>query len=202
MNTKNTRKRIKGENSGGGQSDVGGTLALDPRNPALKFGSVEYATVELISLHEDENNSRKHGDANMAAIENSLRRFGQVEPLVVQAKNRRVIGGNGRLAAMKKMGWTTATIALIDVDDATATALSIALNRTAELAEWDDDVLAGLLGSFDADLQGVTGFDDAEIQAIVKQGDFQPVDEDSVASLDEKTPKSCTCPKCGHEWTT
>lgn len=103
----------------------------------------------------------------MAAIENSLRRFGQVEPLVVQAKTRRVIGGNGRLAAMKKMGWTTATIALIDVDDATATALSIALNRTAELAEWDDEVLAGLLGSLDADLQVATGFDDAEIQALI-----------------------------------
>ena len=37
--------------------------------------------------------------------EASLRRFGQAEPLVVQAKTGRVIGGNGRLVAMRKLAW-------------------------------------------------------------------------------------------------
>ncbi|MBA2557275.1 MAG: hypothetical protein H0V12_08040 [Chloroflexi bacterium] len=45
----------------------------------------------------------------MEAIAASLRRFEQVEPLVVQKATGRVIGGNGRLVAMKKLGDPSAT---------------------------------------------------------------------------------------------
>ena len=61
--------------------------------------------VPLDTLHLDPANARVHPEENLAAIEASLRRFGQAEPLVVQAKSGRVIGGNGRLVAMKKLGW-------------------------------------------------------------------------------------------------
>ena len=57
--------------------------------------------VPLDSLAPDPANARTHGDENLDAIEASLRRFGQVEPLVVQAGTGRIIAGHGRLAAMK-----------------------------------------------------------------------------------------------------
>ena len=82
---------------------------------------------------------------NLASIEASLQRFGQAEPLVVQKSTGRVIGGNGRLVVMKKLGWAQCDVVELDVDDLTATSLGIALNRTAELAEWDEPVLAKLL---------------------------------------------------------
>ena len=53
--------------------------------------------VPLESLHLDPANARSHGPENMDAIVASLRRFGQADPLVVQKKTGRVIGGNGRL---------------------------------------------------------------------------------------------------------
>ena len=56
--------------------------------------------VPLDSLHLDPSNARTHGTENLEAIKGSLLRFGQAEPLVVQARSRRVIGGNGRLVAM------------------------------------------------------------------------------------------------------
>ena len=62
--------------------------------------------VPLASLHLDPANARLHGEENLAAIVGSLKRFGQAEPLVVQKPTGRVIGGNGRLVAMKKLGWT------------------------------------------------------------------------------------------------
>jgi hypothetical protein len=62
--------------------------------------------VPLSELHEDLSNARAHGPENLDAIAASLARWGQAEPLVVQAGSRRVIGGNGRLAAMRKLGWT------------------------------------------------------------------------------------------------
>ena len=60
--------------------------------------------VPLSSLHLDPANARSHGTENLAAIEGSLRRFTQVEPLVVQKSSGRVVGGNGRLVAMQKLG--------------------------------------------------------------------------------------------------
>lgn len=127
--------------------------------------------VPLTELFADPSNARVHGDENLDAIVGSLRRFGQVEPLLVQSGTRRIIAGHGRLVAMKKLNWTEAEIVELEVDDLSATALGIALNRTAELAGWDDRVLAKLLSELkDADggLDGV-GYSDAELQAMVDE---------------------------------
>jgi DNA modification methylase len=101
--------------------------------------------VPVASLHLDPSNAREHGTENMEAIVGSLKRFQQVEPLVVQKSTGRVIGGNGRLVAMRKLGWTECDVVEVEVDDLTATALGIALNRTSELATWDEATLAKLL---------------------------------------------------------
>ncbi|MCI0657681.1 MAG: ParB N-terminal domain-containing protein, partial [Acidobacteria bacterium] len=55
------------------------------------------------------------GDANLEAIAGSLARFGQAEPLVVQRGTNRVIAGNGRLVAMKKLGWTECDVVELDL---------------------------------------------------------------------------------------
>lgn len=60
--------------------------------------------VPLDALHLDPADARQHGERNLEAIMGSLQRFGQREPLVVQAKTGRVIGGNGRLLAMRELG--------------------------------------------------------------------------------------------------
>ena len=116
--------------------------------------------VPLDSLHLDPANARAHGERNLEAIVASLQRFGQAEPLVVRASTGRVIGGNGRLVAMRQLGWTECDVVELDVDDLEATALGIALNRTAELAEWDSEALGKLLESLQSEdaLAGV-GFD-------------------------------------------
>jgi DNA modification methylase len=126
--------------------------------------------VPLTSLHADPANARSHGERNLDAIRASLSRFGQAEPLVVQRSTGRVVGGNGRLVAMKAMGWTDADIVELDLDDLQATALGIALNRTSELAEWDLPALSKLLESLQADgaLDGV-GFDEKEIDRILDE---------------------------------
>ncbi|MFO0449265.1 MAG: ParB N-terminal domain-containing protein, partial [Pseudomonadota bacterium] len=99
-------------------------------------------SVPIDSLHLDPSNVRTHDTRNLDAISASLKRFGQAEPLVVQQRTGRVIGGNGRLQAMKQLGWTQCEIVELDLDDLQATSLSIALNRTGELAGWDEPALA------------------------------------------------------------
>jgi DNA modification methylase len=128
--------------------------------------------VALDALIPDPANARTHGPENMAAIEASLARFGQAEPLVVHAGTGRVIGGNGRLAAMKKLGWTEADVVELDLNSVDATALGIALNRTGELAEWDSEALSRLLASLrdEGALDGV-GFNNAELDELLAQFD-------------------------------
>ena len=124
--------------------------------------------VPLSALHQDPANARSHPERNLASIRASLARFGQAEPLVVLKDAGRVIGGNGRLVAMKALGWTECDIVELDIADSEATARGIALNCTAELAEWDDDTLAQLLQSLRADgaIDGL-GINAKEIEELI-----------------------------------
>ncbi len=155
----------------------------------MELTSLKIKRVPLSSLHLDPANARTHGPENMDTIAASLRRFGQAEPLVVQATSGRVIGGNGRLAAMKQLGWTECDIVELEVDDLQATALAIALNRSAELAAWDEPALAKLLEelrSSDA-LDGV-GFSDGDIEDLLAHhgGGEGLCDEDQVPEPPEE----------------
>ena len=139
--------------------------------------------VPIDTLHLDPANARLHPDENLDAIEASLRRFGQAEPLVVQASTGRVIGGNGRLVVMKKLGWTECDVVRLDIDDLTATGLAIALNRTAETAAWDEATLGRLLKELQVEqaLDGV-GFSDDEIEELLAnlEDPNAEIDEDEI----------------------
>jgi DNA modification methylase len=141
--------------------------------------------VPIESLHLDPANARLHPETNLDAITASLKRFGQAEPLVVQAGTARVIAGNGRLVAMKKLGWTECDIVEIDADNITATALGIALNRTAELAAWDEPVLAKLLEELKQEgaLDGV-GYSDQELTELLAK-----IEAETPVELDDAGPE-------------
>ena len=95
--------------------------------------------VPVADLHLDPANARRHGDRNVEAIAASLSRWGQRAPLVVQRDGMVVRAGNGRLEAAKRLGWTHVAALVVDEGSVEATAFAIADNRTAELAEWDDE---------------------------------------------------------------
>ncbi len=148
-------------------------------------GGLVITRVPIDSIYEDQSNARLHGERNLDAIMASLRRFGQVEPLVVRKGDRRIIGGNGRHAAMLQLGWTECDIVEVDVSETAATALGIALNRTAELAEWDDEILARLMSSLrdDGFDLGDVGFDESELRDL-----FAALEPRSAADVVEDEP--------------
>ncbi len=105
-------------------------------------------TVPLDLLVPDPHNARIHPRHNIDAIKASLERFGQVLPILVRNADSQVVAGNGTLEAMKELGWTECTAAMYDGDDQECAALAVALNRTAELATWDEgDVVGDVEGS-------------------------------------------------------
>lgn len=109
--------------------------------------------VELVpvsSLKPDPTNARTHSDKNIKAIAASLRDFGQRRPLVVWGNV--VIAGNGTLEAAKSLGWSEVVVTRVPSswEHDRARAYALADNRTAELADWNAEVLAEQLVELDS----------------------------------------------------
>jgi site-specific DNA-methyltransferase (adenine-specific) len=131
---------------------------------------MKFQTISVADLSLDPSNVRKHSRRNLDAIKASLRKFGQQKPIVVNAKGI-VLAGNGTLTAAKELGWTEIQIVRTELAGVEATAFAIADNRTAELAEWEEDKLSQVLQSLkveDADLLAATGYDAAEVDKMSK----------------------------------
>jgi len=125
--------------------------------------------IPIDSVNLDAANARKHPEKNMAAIVASLSRFGQRAPIVVQKQGMIVRAGNGRVEAAKSLGWKSIAAVVVDESSVDATAFAIADNRTAELAEWDNDVLASLLNTMPEDDLAATGFDKDDLAELLSE---------------------------------
>jgi site-specific DNA-methyltransferase (adenine-specific) len=118
--------------------------------------------IELVNIDDldlDPRNARKHDAKNLKAIADSLEQFGQRKPIVVWGKT--VVAGNGTMAAARTLGWTEIEIVRVPVDWSSdqVKAYALADNRSAELAVWDEQVLASQLlelqeAEFDIELLG------------------------------------------------
>jgi len=119
------------------------------------------------SLICDPHNARHHSAKSIEAIAASLARFGQRKPIVVQRRGEKLVirAGNGQFEAARTMGWSHIAALVVDEDDESATAFAIADNRTAELSEWDKDLLADALQKLD-DVDGI-GYDRVEVDSII-----------------------------------
>lgn len=138
-------------------------------------------TVAVGSLAFDPANARKHDEANLKAIAGSLNLFGQRKPIVVTDAGV-VVAGNGTLEAAKSLGWTEIDVVRVPSDWSAdqVKAFALADNRSAELASWDEQVMAAQLLELDA-----AGFDIAEFgfEASDAPVDPESVEEDEIPEL-------------------
>lgn len=153
-------------------------------------------TVPIGSLSPYPENVRLHGEENLDAIRRSLERFGQVKPLVVH--DGTVVAGNGTLDAAKALGWKKISIVRVpeDWDRSRAMAYAIADNRTAELAEWDNEVLSTQLVELDAagwDLKDI-GFPNIPLRPDEDEDEASHGTGSDKGGQDDEL---VTCPKCG-----
>jgi ParB-like chromosome segregation protein Spo0J len=152
--------------------------------------------IPLADLSLDPSNVRKHSRRNLDAIKASLRKFGQQKPIVVDAKGI-VLAGNGTLTAAQELGWTEIQIVRTELAGVEATAFAIADNRTAELAEWEEDKLNAVLKSLQdegVDLVDV-GYSPEELKI-----EAEKEAPSEFAEVDENIETEHQCPKCGYKW--
>jgi len=123
--------------------------------------------VPISSLTLDAENARLHPERNLAALERSLREFGQNKPVVV--RDGVVFAGNGLVTAAIRVGW--ANIAAVDLSHLTipqARAFGLMDNKSGDLSEWDFQRVADIMRELPEDLLGITGFESFEIEPLLK----------------------------------
>jgi len=127
-------------------------------------------TISIGDLVHDSTNPRNHDSIdNRRSVRASLEAHGQVVPILVQKGTNRIIHGNLRVETMREMGIEEASCWVIDADDLEVKRLAITLNKTGEMAGWNQDVLAGQLKDLtdslpDFDLEDL-GFDSSILDA-------------------------------------
>jgi hypothetical protein len=106
-------------------------------NPSL---SLVY--LDLGQIQANPENPRVHSKEQIKQIAQSIENFGLVAPLLID-RNLRLIAGHGRAEALKLLGIRKVpTICLEHLSESKARAFTIADNRLAEIASWDNQKLA------------------------------------------------------------
>lgn len=162
-----------------------------------------------------ERNARKHGEEDVAAIAKSIETFGFNDPIGVWGKDNLIVEGHGRLMAAKSLGMEKVPCIRLDhLSDEERRAYALAHNRTAELSQWDDELVDSELGDlkalgFDIDLTGFSIDDivitddmaaditDEEVEAIaagpsrVKRGEVWILGRHRLMCGDSTDPEDC-----------
>ena len=134
------------------------------------------------TLKPYENNARVHSPKQIRQLAKSLKQFGCKVPVLADADGV-VVAGHARLEAAKLLGMDTVpTIVCDDLTPDEIKAYRIADNRIAELAEWDQGLLAmefEYLIEHDFDVE-VTGFETAEIDLLIGDAATEPDEADDL----------------------
>jgi hypothetical protein len=136
--------------------------------------------IDVFSLRGDQLNYNRHPKEQIDALVADLRRFGQRKPIVIRNSDGAptIVAGEGLTLAfrqlakenLKQWGMIWATLVPDEWDDETARGYLVADNRTAQLANPDNDTLVGILerqlqGGYSLTTMGFTQVTYAELVA-------------------------------------
>jgi DNA modification methylase len=118
----------------------------------------------------------RRNDHAVEAVAAAIKRFGFRVPVLAKSDGT-LIDGHLRIKAAKRLGMTEVPVALCDdLSEAEIKALRISINRMAELAEWDEELLMAELEGLAA--EGITmddvGFDLDALEALGMEPEGNP----------------------------
>jgi DNA modification methylase len=123
----------------------------------------------------------RRNDGAVAAVANSITAYGFRQPIVVD-KAGVIVVGHTRWKAAQQLGLAQVPVHVADLTPEQARAYRLADNKTNEIAEWDDDLLAGELNELkalgvDLDALGWTPDELGEVLAPDENDGLTPADE-------------------------
>lgn len=156
--------------------------------PTQSPRKIESKECLVTALRPDPKNARRHSEAQIAAVAQSIERFGMVTPIVVQPSGQ-IIGGHATWEACKRLGHDKVSCSVVHgLSAAQYQALGVALNRLPETSSWDNATLADVLASIDAageDVLGL-GFSEKELHALQDDGAALDVVELKTTPVDDE----------------
>ena len=140
--------------------------------------------VPLEKLKSDPKNARKRTSQSKYLIEESLRRYGAARSIVIDEETR-VLAGNGTIDGAKAAGISNVRVIETDGDEIIAVkrtgltedekvGLALADNRTADLSEWDANMLHQL--SQETDIS--PWFSEDDVDELLGKAELEDIDED------------------------
>jgi ParB-like chromosome segregation protein Spo0J len=166
---------------------------------ASKFPLIK--TAQVADLIPYARNSRTHSEEQVTQIAASIKEFGFLNPVIIDAE-KGIIAGHGRVMAAKKLGMTELpAVEASHLTDAQRRAYIIADNKLALNAGWDDEMLrvefaelteAGFdldLTGFSLDEIGALGFDNdsaLDQMPLLPDGDKEPYQQKTFILHDEQ----------------
>jgi len=145
-------------------------------------------TRKVATLKADPKNARRHSEAQIAQIVQSIERFGYINKIVLQP-NGTIIGGHATLAALKRLSVEEVECRVVaGLTPAQYRALALALNKIPENSTWDQDVLRDVIGELaggDEDLAGI-GFSTKEIEGILGDAETLEVREIETGDVEDE----------------
>ncbi|MCM1259639.1 MAG: ParB N-terminal domain-containing protein [Prevotella sp.] len=134
--------------------------------------------IEVSKLKPYKNNPRKN-DSAVNAVAESIKEFGFKVPIVIDS-NYEIVAGHTRYKAAKKLKLKEVPVIIADdLNEEQIKAFRLADNKTAELAEWDMDLLNLELEGIDLDMS-IFGFD------MLEEQEEKEIIEDEAPQVDEE----------------
>ena len=157
------------------------------------MNSHQIVTMPLADLKPAPYNPRTISKASLKGLTASIKRFGLVQPIVLNKRSGLVVGGHQRIEALKAAGATDAPVVVVDLDENEEKALNIALNSPAISGTFTDD-LQPMLASLREALPHE--FIDIRMDELLRDLKAPGADEDEIPA-----PPRIPIVKPGETWT-
>ena len=152
--------------------------------PLAAWKPLQITHMGINDLQPNLDNPRQHDNKQVRQIANSIKAFGFVVPITVDAQ-RRIVAGHGRYLAALQLGLAQVpTICVEHLTPSQLRAFAIADNKLTENAKWDQKLLGEqfqALALEGLDL-GITGFEMPEIDLVIQSLTLVPEDQDAADS--------------------
>jgi DNA modification methylase len=160
--------------------------------------------VQVNRLTAYKGNARTHSKKQIRKIADSIKRFGFINPTLIDDAGE-IIAGHGRVEAAKLLGITAIPCLRIShLSDAEKRAYILADNRLAELAGWDREILAielqALVDIGEVEVE-ITGFSTPEIDIALSdaaEAQSEPSGRDD--EIPDTQPESAAVSQAGDLW--
>ena len=140
---------------------------------------IEYLPIKVLRPYEK--NTRKHQKKDVDNIAKSIEKYGMCDAIGIWGEQNIIVEGHGRMLACKQLGMTEVPCVRLDhLTDEQRREYAIAHNATAELSEWDLDILPDELAELDlSDFDFDFGIEDEEEETEIVEDEAPEVDEDA-----------------------